>query len=96
MLDRVFVRIYQPVKPTTQSGYKKYDVWKVKFRNDATKEIYNLMSWIGSSDTNQQLELTFPSKASALAFVHKKNWSYEILTQQPKRIKAKSYAHNFK
>lgn len=95
MLERVFVRIYQPIKSSTQSGFKKYDVWKIKFRNDLTKYTYNLMSWTGSRDTRQQLDLTFPSKEAAIAFVNKKNWSYEILETKTKKIVAKSYSHNF-
>jgi len=95
MLERVFVRIYQPIKSSTQSGVKKYDKWKIAFRNDSTKYTYNLMSWTGSSDTRQQLDLTFPSKESAIAFVKKKNWSYEILEPKAKNIVKKSYDANF-
>ena len=96
MLERIFVRIYQAARPASQSGQRNNKIWKIRFANDKSKYIYNLMSWSGSSDTKQQLNLNFPSQEAAVSFAQNNNWNYEIVTPHAKKIILKSYADNFK
>lgn len=95
MLERIFVEIYHPANRTTQSAPKVHSIWKIKFPSDNTKYSYDLMSWTGSKDTRQQLDLTFPSKEKAIAFAKKQNWEYTVIQNHKKKIYSKSYANNF-
>ncbi len=95
MLENLRVTIYSPAKTAMQSGTAKTNIWKIKFPADKTKYLYNLMSWPGSKDTKQQLDLEFPTKEQAIHFAEKNNWKYRVLNPQTKKILPKSYASNF-
>ena len=95
MLDNISVVIYRPTQSASQSGFKKYEHWKIKFPTDISKYNYNFIGWTGSKDTKQQLNLTFPSKQEAISFAKKRNWKYQIIEPKKRKIIAKSYATNF-
>ena len=69
--------------------------WKMKFINLNSKYHYDLMQWTGSEDMNPELNLSFDSKDSAIAFAQKKHWEYKVDSAHTKNIIHKSYSDNF-
>jgi hypothetical protein len=88
-------RIYQPAKPAVQSGRFKTRQWIVEFEPQARKEADRLIGWVGSDDTQQQVQLHFPSKEAAIAYCEKRGILYVVADPQARVVRPKSYADNF-
>jgi hypothetical protein len=54
-----------------------------------------LCGWIGSGDTEQQLELRFPSKEAAIAYAKREGLDYRVFEPHLRIVAPKSYAENF-
>lgn len=89
--------IYQPTKNAMQSGTGNTKKWLLKFESDHSEDfIEPLMGWEGSSNTQKQVRLSFPSQEAAVSYAESKNIPYQVvLPKTPKRV-IKSYADNFK
>ena len=61
-------RIYQRPKNAMQSGRARTDEWVLEFEQSEARRADPLMGWTGSSDTQAQVQLTFPSKEEAKAY----------------------------
>ena len=91
------VRIYRPAKSAMQSGKAHGKLWVLEFEPQGPKQIDDLMGWIGSKDTLNQVRLRFSTKEEAIAYAERENLAYRVFTDRPKReIKPKSYADNFR
>lgn len=93
----MIARIYQPARNAMQSGQAKVDTWILEYAPQSSKKIDPLMGWIGSSDMESQIKLTFESKDEAITFAKTKGIIYSI--QDPKLrkhiIRQNGYAENF-
>ena len=89
-------RIYKPAKTAMQSGAAKKDFWLLEFAPAAKKFVEPLMGWTGSTDTQQQLRLKFPSKDAAVAYAQEKGYEFEVAEPKLRKPIKKSYADNFK
>ena len=87
-------RIYIPSKTATQSGRGKLKNWVLEFE---TKDpsINPLMGWETSTDTLEEVNLKFPTKAKAIEYAEKNNISYKVIEPKQKEFVIKSYADNF-
>lgn len=90
------VRIYQPSKSTMQSGRAKTHHWVVEPELDTPRQPEALMGWSSSGDTLNQIRLRFASREDALAFVKRKGWDALVQDSNPRRVKPRSYADNFR
>lgn len=90
------VRIYQPAKTAMQSGTANTKEWVLEPEPEASRSNDPLMGWISSSDTRQQVRLTFDSKEDAIAFATKQGWAFTVRDPKPRKAVAKSYADNFR
>jgi hypothetical protein len=89
-------RIYQPPKNAMQSGWAGTDEWVLEFERASPQRPDPLMGWIGSSDTLQQVRLSFATRDEAVAYAEKRGIVYDLQLAQPRRIKPKAYADNFR
>ncbi len=89
------VKIYQPVKTSTQSGKKNHPWLLVPVVNENHRCIDNIMGWTSSDNTLTQLELKFQSAQEAAKYAQTKGWDYQIIQPQTAKIIKKSYAENF-
>ncbi|MDA0304783.1 MAG: ETC complex I subunit [Proteobacteria bacterium] len=89
------VRIYKPTKSAMQSGLRNTQNWVLEYEPGAAKVVDPLMGWIGSTDTKDQVRLTFSDKEDAVAFAKKNGLAYRIQEPRPRHIKLKNYAENF-
>jgi hypothetical protein len=88
-------RIYRPAKSATQSGWAKTRRWVLEMEPKARKEPDPLCGWLGSDDTEQQLQLHFPTKEAALAYARRQGIEYRLSEPHERIIRPKSYADNF-
>ncbi|KJV69214.1 ETC complex I subunit [Candidatus Neoehrlichia procyonis] len=93
--NEILAKIYKPTKSVTQSGTQKSQMWRLEFYPSNTKYIEPLMKWVGSKDTLQQIQLSFTTKAQAIAYAEKNNFKYIILQENFLQKKNKSYTENF-
>ena len=91
------VRIYKPSRNAMQSGKAKYDHWIVEFEPASPRTVDPLMGWTSSSDTRQQVKLTFATMQEATAYCEREGLAYHVLPVNPvARVIKKSYSDNFK
>ena len=88
-------RIYQPAKTATSSGRAKTRYWLLEMEPEHRKTIDPLCGWSGSGDTEQQIQLKFPTKEAALAYARKNGIEARLSVPKPRVVRPKSYADNF-
>ncbi len=89
------VRVYQPAKTAVQSGRRKTKYWIVEYEPNERREPDRLIGWIGSGDTDQQLQLRFPTREAAIDYCERNNLDYVVREPHRRVVKPKSYAENF-
>ena len=89
-------RIYQQPKNAMQSGWAGTRGWVLEYEPAARRRPDPLMGWIGSSDTQAQVRLRFPSRDEAVAYAEKNGIQYDLELPQPRRVRPKAYADNFR
>jgi hypothetical protein len=88
-------RIYQPAKTATSSGRAKTRHWVLEMEPQSRKEADPLCGWIGSDDTEQQLQLRFPDLEAAIAFAKRKGIDFRVFEPHTRQVRPKSYSENF-
>ena len=89
--------IYENRKSPTQSGVyfgKKCWVLEVDRLNARYKDV--ITGWFSSSDTNNQVKITFSTKEQAIRFAESQNMEYHLSRNKERKIVKKSYSDNFK
>ena len=89
-------RIYQPPKNAMQSGRAGTNEWVLEFERASPQRPDPLMGWIGSSDTQQQVRLSFQTREEAISYAAKNGIVYDLELPQPRQIRPKAYADNFR
>jgi hypothetical protein len=89
-------RIYQRMKNAMQSGRARVGQWTLEFEPSDAQRADPLTGWAGSSDTQRQLRLTFPSLEAAKAYADKQGLDYHVMHGPERTLKIQSYADNFK
>lgn len=88
-------RIYLPAKTATSSGRAKTRYWLLEMEPEDRKTIDPLCGWSGSGDTQQQIQLRFPSKETALAYAKRNRIEARLFAPKSRIVLPKSYADNF-
>jgi len=89
-------RIFKRPKNAMQSGKARTDEWVLDFVPAQAKRPDPLMGWAGSGDTQQQLQLAFPSAEAAQAYAEKYGISALVHTTPPRALKLQAYSDNFR
>lgn len=79
-----------------QSGTANTKAWVLEAEPETPRSNEPLMGWTSSSDTGQQVRMTFDSKDAAIAFAIKQGWAYTVREPKPRKPIRKSYADNFR
>ena len=90
------VKIYRPAKTATQSGRARSNRWVLEFSTALAQRRDSLMGWAGQGDTRRQVRLEFDSEEEAVAFARRNGLTYAVEPARQRRIRAKSYADNFR
>jgi hypothetical protein len=89
-------RIYQRPKNAMQSGKALTDEWILEFERSEAQRPDPLMGWAGSSDTQAQVQLTFPDKDAAKAYADLYGIAARVHSTPPRSLKLQAYADNFR
>ncbi len=89
-------RIYQRPKNAMQSGKARTDEWVLEFEQSEARRADPLMGWTGSSDTQAQVQLSFPTKDAARAYADKYGIAARVHNTPPRALKIQAYADNFR
>ena len=87
-------RIYIPAKTAMQSGRGKTKKWVLEFITKDTS-INPLMGWESSTDTLEEVVLSFSSKDKAIEYAESNDISYKVIEPKKRKFVIKSYADNF-
>jgi hypothetical protein len=88
-------RIYRPAKTATRSGRAKTLRWVLEMEPRSPKAADPLCGWIGSDDTEQQIQLRFPTREAAIAYARRQGIDYRLHEAHERMVRPKSYANNF-
>lgn len=86
------VRIYRPAKNAMQSGRALLDHWVLEYELETPRRPEPLMGWVSSGDTNNQVQLHFPTREAAMEFAHKKGWTMDVEDEHPRKVEPRNYA----
>lgn len=89
-------RISQQERKTTQWGRATADNWIVEFERREGQRPDPLTGWNGSSDTNPQVRMVFPTREAAIAYCERHGIAYHVVPAPPVRLKIQAYADNFR
>jgi hypothetical protein len=89
-------RIFQQPKNAMQSGWASTREWILEYEPAVPRRPDPLMGWIGSSDTQAQVRLRFPSRDDAVAYAERNGIAYDLELPHERRVQPKAYADNFR
>jgi hypothetical protein len=89
-------RIYQQPKTAMQSGTAGTQEWVLDFEPADARRADPLMGWIGSADTQAQVQLRFATREEAIAYADRAGLTYEVELPRVRHTRPKAYADNFK
>lgn len=89
-------RIFKPARGATSSGQARTKHWVLRFDPASPRQIEPLMGWTTSSDTRQQVQLTFDTKEQAIAYAEREGIAYVVDEPNEPKRRVISYSDNFK
>ena len=89
-------RIYRPARTAMQSGKGKTKQWVLVHEPNSPREIDPLMGYTASTDTRQQIKLSFESLEAAEAYAQKNGLAYTVQPAHEPTPKRSSYPDNFR
>jgi hypothetical protein len=92
----VVARIYRPARTAMQSGQAKTHSWRLEFEPEAPRIVEPLMGYTSSTDTRQQVKLTFASKEEAIAYAERHGIAYQVFEAQEPKRRIAAYSDNFR
>jgi hypothetical protein len=89
-------RIFRQPKTAMQSGRAGTHEWIIEFEPAEPRRPDPLMGWIGSADTQAQVQLRFESREEAVAYAEREGLRYEVELPHERKVVPKSYSDNFR
>ena len=90
------VRIFQPAKNAMQSGRANTQAWVIEFAPTDAVKPSPMMGWAGSTDTHQQVRLSFDNRGDAIDYAKKNGLDYEGQPSRNRSGRIKAYSDNFR
>jgi hypothetical protein len=89
-------RIYQRYRNAMTASRALKDEWVLEFESKTPRRPDPLTGWSGGADTQNQVQLVFPTLESARAYAARQGVDVHIVPASPVKLKLQSYADNFK
>ena len=89
-------RIFRPAPNAMQSGRGNSRQWVLVHEQNAAKQIEPLMGYTSSTDTRQQVRLTFDTLDEATAYAERNGIPYTVQPEHVPTPKRASYPDNFR
>lgn len=79
-----------------QSARGKTKLWILEYENETSRAPEQLMGWVASGDTNNQVRIHFNTKEDAIKFAKSEGLDYKVAIAHERKIKPRNYGDNFK
>ncbi|HEV7436358.1 ETC complex I subunit [Rhizobium halophilum] len=89
-------KIYRPARNAMQSGKAKTHLWVLEFDQEAPRRIDPVLGYTSSSDTRQQVRLTFETQEQAEAYAKREGIEYRVVPPKEVVRQVVSYTDNFR
>lgn len=89
-------RIYRPARNAMQSGKSKSRNWVLVHEQESPREIDPLMGYTSSTDTRQQIRLSFETLEAAEAYAQSNGIAYSVQPAHEATPQRVSYPDNFR
>ena len=89
-------RIYQRYRNAMTASRALKDEWVLEHESKTPRRADPLTGWSGGADTQNQVQLVFPTLESARAYAEREGIDVHIVPATPVKLKLQSYADNFK
>lgn len=89
-------RIYRPTQNAMQSGRANTGRWILDYSAESASRPDTLMGWTGEGSTRNQLQLRFDSLEEATAYAERQGLDYQVVKDQQRRQRTRTYAENFR
>ena len=89
-------RIYQRYRNGMQASRAAKDEWVLEFESRTPRRPDPLTGWSGGADTQNQVQIIFPTLDAAKAYADREGVDCHIVPASTKKLKIQSYADNFK
>jgi hypothetical protein len=89
-------RIFQRARNAMQSGRARAGDWVLEFESARAKRPDPLTGWAGGAETQEQVILTFPTLAAALAYAAREGIDAHVVPPAEAKLKLQAYADNFR
>ncbi len=89
-------RIYQRYRNGMQASRALADEWVLEFESKTPRRPDPLTGWSGGADTQNQVQIVFPTLEAAKAYAERNALDVHIVPPSTKKLKIQAYADNFK
>jgi NADH dehydrogenase ubiquinone Fe-S protein 4 len=89
-------RIYQRYRNAMTASRALKDEWVLEFESQAPRRADPLTGWSGGADTQNQVQIVFPTLDAAKAYATREGVDVHVVAASPVKLKLQSYADNFK
>lgn len=90
------VRIYKPTKSVMQSGRAKGQKWVMETETETARRPEDLMGWVSSGDTLNQVKISFDTLDDAIAHAAGNGWGYTVSPAQARKLQPRNYSDKFR
>lgn len=89
-------RIYQRYRNGMQASRAATDEWVLEFESHAARRPDPLTGWSGGADTQNQVQILFPTLEAAKAYAEREGVDVHIVPAATRKLRIQAYADNFK
>jgi hypothetical protein len=89
-------RIYQRYRNAMTAGRALNDEWLLEFESKTPRRPDPLTGWSGGADTQNQVQLVFPTLEAAKAYAQREGIDVHLVPPTPRKLRIQAYADNFK
>jgi hypothetical protein len=88
-------RIYQRYRNGMQASRAASGEWVLEFESKTPRRPDPLTGWSGGADTQNQVQILFPTLEEAKAYAEREGVDVHIVPASTKKLRLQSYADNF-
>ena len=88
-------RIYQRYRNGMQASRAATDEWVLEYESKTPRRPDPLTGWSGGADTQNQVNIVFPTLEEAKAYAAREGVDVHIVPATTKKLRLQSYADNF-
>lgn len=89
-------RIYQRYRNAMTASRALKDEWVLEFESTAPRRPDPLTGWSGGADTQNQVQLVFPTLEEAKAYAEREGVDVHIVPASKPKLRIQAYADNFR